>query len=417
MNKFSISRRDMMIRCGAAGVAALCTDLAFSQSAERLPHVRTLTRGPKHHWFGYYDKFEFDPTDRYVLGNEVEFEHRSPLPEDEIRVGMVDTKDGDRWIDLGSTKAWCWQQGCMLQWIPGTKSEVIWNDRSSDGFVSHILDVQTNKKRTIPHPIYTISPNGKFALAPDFSRLHDVRPGYGYAGIPDPHADELMPKETGLYCVDLESAEQTMLFSFAEIAAFGKPKHPMQDAKHKFNHLLFNPDGSRFVFLHRWRYPNGVRLSRMITAKPDGSDLRVLDDNGLTSHFLWKDNAHILAWSNQPSYGPALYLFEDGTSNVEVVGQNKIKADGHVNFLPGGEWIVDDTYPDADRNQEVFLYHTPTDHRVSLGKFKSPPPYTGEWRCDTHPRVSRNGRMLVIDSPHTGEGRQLHLIDLSSALS
>lgn len=405
-----------MLGCSAAGLAGLCAHREASSANETKPHVRTITRGPKHHWFGYYDKFQFDPTDRYVLGMEVGFEHRSPQPEDEIRVGMVDIQEGDRWIDLGGTKAWCWQQGCMLQWVPGRNSEVIWNDRDANGFVSHILDVATNKQRTIPHPIYTLSPNGTTALAPDFSRLHDLRPGYGYAGRPDPHADELAPKNTGLYLIDLESGDQTMLFSFAEIAEFGTPKHSMQDAKHSFNHLLFNPDGSRFVFLHRWRYPNGVRLSRMITAKPDGSDRRILDDNGLTSHFLWRDNAHILAWSNQPSHGAALYLFQDGANHVEVVGHNKIKTDGHVNFLPGGNWVVDDTYPDADRNQEVFLYHMPTDRRISLGKFTSPPSYTGEWRCDTHPRVSRNGRMLVIDSPHTGAGRQMHMIDLADVV-
>ena len=34
--------------------------------------MRALTRGPKYHWFGYYDKLQFDPTGRYVLGMEVD---------------------------------------------------------------------------------------------------------------------------------------------------------------------------------------------------------------------------------------------------------------------------------------------------------------------------------------------------------
>src|SRR5262249_14665401 len=114
---------------------------------EKLPPVRALTRGPKHHWFGYYDKLERAPTGRFVLGMEVDFEHRSPRPEDVIKVGMVDLRDHDRWIELGESRAWNWQQGCMLQWLPGSKSEVIWNDRQDDRFVCHILDVQTRKKR------------------------------------------------------------------------------------------------------------------------------------------------------------------------------------------------------------------------------------------------------------------------------
>ena len=51
---------------------------------------------PKHHWFSYYDKLQFDPTGRYALGMEVDFEHRSPRAEDSIRVGLVDLQDNDR---------------------------------------------------------------------------------------------------------------------------------------------------------------------------------------------------------------------------------------------------------------------------------------------------------------------------------
>jgi len=63
--------------------------------------TRFITSGPKHHWFGYYDKLEFDPSGRYVLSNEVSFEGRSPNENDVIKVGMIDTEDGDKWIELG----------------------------------------------------------------------------------------------------------------------------------------------------------------------------------------------------------------------------------------------------------------------------------------------------------------------------
>ena len=89
-----------------------------------LPPVRTITKGPKFHWFGYYDKLQFDPTCRYVLGMEVDFEHRAPRPDDAIKIGMVDLEENDRWIELGESRAWCWQQGCMLQWLPGSKTRL-----------------------------------------------------------------------------------------------------------------------------------------------------------------------------------------------------------------------------------------------------------------------------------------------------
>jgi hypothetical protein len=416
MNDLNLSRREMLTRCSAVGLAVMCLNTKASEVSATAPNVRVITHGPKHHWFGYYDKFEFDPTDRYVLGMEVDFEHRSPKPTDEIRIGMVDLQDNDRWIDLGSTTAWCWQQGCMLQWIPGSASEVIWNGREADHYVSHVLDVKTHRQRTIPHPIYALSPDGKTALTIDFRRIADVRPGYGYVGFPDPFADDLAPKDTGIFRIDLETGKSELIISIADVVRLGTILNPAPGIKHHMYHLLFNPDGSRFAFLHRWLYPNGKRLSRLFTAKPDGTDLHILDENGLASHFIWRDKSHILSWASRPSDGPALYLFKDETSNAQVVAKNVITADGHCNYLPGGEWIVDDTYPNADRLQEVFLYNPTTSRRISLGSFPSPAPYTGEWRCDTHPRISRDGRMLVIDSPHEREGRQLHLIDLREVL-
>jgi len=382
---------------------------------ENLPPARAISNGPKFHWFGYYDKLQFDPACRYALGMEVNFEHRSPKPNDVINIGMVDLMDNDRWIQLGETRAWGWQQGCMLQWRPGSKNEIIWNDRQLDRFVSHILNVKNRKKRTLPHPFYTISPDGRIAVAPDFRRIQDMRPGYGYAGLPDPHADDTAPKDSGIFRLDLETGKQDLIISIADIAKFGQIPGEPKDAKHYFNHLLFNTAGSRFIFLHRWR-SSGQRSfgTRMLTAKSNGTDIRVLDDYGHTSHFIWRDTRHILAWAWQPSHGNAFYHYEDGKRNVKVVGKGVMTQNGHCSYLPGNKWILNDTYPDKERKQHVYLYNVETCQKILLGQFYSPPQYKGEWRCDTHPRFSPDGRSVVIDSPHGGNGRQMYLIDISA---
>ena len=321
--------------------------------------VRQITKGPHFHWFGYYDKLQFDPTGRYLLSNEVTFERRSPLASDSIRVGLIDTADRDRYTDLGASAAWNWQQGCMLQWIPGSKTDVIWNDRLDGQFVSHILNVKTGKKRTLPSPVYTLSPDGKWGITCDFRRLNDVRPGYGYAGLPDPNFDKRIPDDIGIWRVDLATGKRTLLISVADAAAIPYPGGYSNNAKHWFNHLLISPDGARFIFLHRWRGDKeGKSFStRLFTANAQGKELYVTDPHGKTSHFIWRDPSHILAWAWHPSKGDKFYLYKDRTDQVEAIGPDVMTVNGHCTYLnrDNNRWILNDTYPDKERNQNVYL--------------------------------------------------------------
>ncbi len=375
--------------------------------------MRPVTAGPKFHWFGYYDKWQFDPSDRYALGMAVDFEGRSPRPDDEIALGIIDLQDGDRWSEIGRTQAWCWQQGCMLQWRPGSAREVLWNAREGDAFVCRVLDVDSGRSRTLPRAVYSLSPDGKTAVCADFRRIQDMRPGYGYAGLPDPNAGVLAPDDVGIWAQDMDTGASELIVSVAQIAALPYPHGDLSAAKHYFNHLLFSPDGTRFIFLHRWRFGDGPFHTRMLTAAVDGTDVRVVDDYGKTSHFIWRDPAHILAWSWHPSAENAFYLYGDGDGQVEPVGQGAMRVNGHCTYLPGGRWVLNDTYPLGEaRTQELYLYDVASDRRVELGALMAPAEYTDEWRCDLHPRANRAGTQVMVDSAHAG-GRQMYLLDVS----
>lgn len=418
----------------AAGVAGLLlaprgrrleASSSESSGSENYPPIRTLTRGPSHHWFGYYDKLQFDPSNRYVLAGQVGFEHRTPRATDTIRVGMVDTARNDAWVEIGSSRAWGWQQGCMLQWRPGTSSEVLWNDREGERYVCRSLDVVSGKRRTFPMPIYTLSPDGRFALTANFSRIQAMRPGYGYVGLPDPHGDDLAPKDSGVFRMDLETGATTLVLPLAEIARIPFKGAVLEERWHYFNHILVAPDSQRFIVLHRFRprdkesgRPSGRYDTRMVTANVDGSDVFVLDPSGHTSHFIWQDAQHVCMWTRPEGKQGGFYLFRDRTRAVESVGAGVMTQNGHNTYVPGtnNEWILNDTYPGKDRRQRPYLFHVPTARRVELGAFYSPRQYRGEWRCDTHPRSSADGRWVSIDSPHGGRGRQVHLIDVGEII-
>jgi len=426
-----ISRRTAL----KTGLAALTGTLllkpgfmnARSSSSSNSFPVRAITKGPNFHWFGYYDKLQFDPSGRYVLGMETNFEHRSPTDSDEIRIGMIDLQDNDRWIDLGASRSWGWQQGCMLQWVPGSANEIIWNDREDGQFVSHIVDIKTGKKRTLPKAIYALSPGGKWAIGTEFSRIQNLRPGYGYAGVDDPYEQVKAPKEIGLYRIDLKNGKHKLLFTLADLANIPHNGNSVVDNFHWFNHLLVNTDGTRFTFLHRWRPERTDRqimaargfVTRMFTASAKGDDLYCIDPSGFTSHFIWKDPSHINAFTQPAGQPQGFYILEDKTGKFERIGAEKMPVNGHQTYLPqrnGQEWILCDNYANArNRNQTPYLYHVPTDRRINLGDFPLPEAYKGEWRCDLHPRFSHDGKKVCIDSPHGGNGRQLYLIDIEQA--
>ena len=388
--------------------------------------IRQLTRGPGFHWFSYYDKLQFDPSGRYLLDMCVDFEGRQPRPDDVVRLGMIDTEDGDRYVDLeATTTAWCWQQGCMLQWLPGSDCEVLWNDRDDDRYVTRIMNVKTGARRTIPMPIYTVAPDGRYAYTADFRRINDMRPGYGYAGPTDPHAEQLAPEESGIWRVDLKTGRSELICSIARAAAVpipaDDPYYPQADmprSKHYFNHLLVNTDGTRIEFLHRWRSYGSSRSwkTRMFTVAPDGTDLRTVVDAGMTSHFIWRDPHHILAWSRHKSRGSGFYLFDERDATARRIETSHMPSDGHCNYLRGSaaDWIVNDTYPRGkDRLRELYLYHMPTGRRVDIGKFHAAAGYDGYWRVDLHPRVSPCGTKIVIDSCHNNQGRQQFILDVA----
>jgi hypothetical protein len=414
--------------CAQNGIPKSTTEIpGLSKSTLHVP-ARVITGEPGYHWFGYYDKLQFDPTNRFVLSMRTNFEGRSPGPEDEITIGMVDIRNNDKWIEHGKSKAWGWQQGCMLQFVPGTDSLVIWNDRIDGKFVSHLYNIYTNEEKILPFAIYALSPDGIHAVTTDFERIQDTRPGYGYAGIPDPNHDKLAPENAGIYLCNLQTGEKKLIISYRQMVEMptlsdDAANKDRATQKNWFNHILFNPDGSRFIFLHRWRSPSkrnvGGFATLMYTSDLKGEDIRLVDPSNYTSHFIWKDEKHIAAWTRQPSHGPGFYVFTDGKlEETYVLNQEKMPVNGHNTYIPGKpEWILNDTYPDKNRLQHVYLYNTDTNERVPLGDFYLPIEYKGEWRCDTHPRASNDGKMVCIDCPLENGGRQLIILDISKIIN
>jgi hypothetical protein len=295
----------------------------------------------------------------------------------------------------------------------------MWNDREADRFVARVCDVTSGATRTLPRAVYTLAPDGRWGVGHDFARLNHCRPGYGYPGIEDPQADVPAPADSGIWRIDVASGESELLVTLEELAGFERSTENLQQETHYVNHLLISPDGSRIEFLHRW-YPSprrgeGEYKTRMLTMDQAGGDLRLVDDTGDASHFIWDDPEHLLVACSATTEKRALHRIAWRDRKAEVVDTaNLPQPNGHVTLLPGtnGRWLLTD---DCGSTRAVYLHDRESGRVITVAQgLLSGGPYHGEDRIDLHPRSDRLGRQVVIDSGHEGQGRQIHLLDIGA---
>ncbi len=374
--------------------------------------IRAVTSGPRHHFFGYYDKSPWDFSGRWILGLETTFMDRPPTEHDVATIGLIDTARGNAWRPVAETRAWNWQQGCMLQWLDGGRGgEIIFNDRRDGELVARIVHPDAGRERVLGRPVYGVNAAGTHAVSLNFARLHHQRPGYGYAGVDDPWRREDEPAEDGLHAMDLATGQSRLILSIAAAAAFQR-RPEFTGRVHRFNHAQFSHDGRRFACLHRCKTPNQeVGDTRLLTLNLDGSALRSLSDHGLVSHYDWRGSDAILAWARRDGLGDHYFLFPDGSGSAQRVGDGVLTCDGHCSFSPDGEWVLTDTYPDTTQHRTLLLYRWATGERIDIGRFHAPP-LDWQIRCDLHPRWSPDGRQVCVDSIHEGS-RQIYVVDVS----
>lgn len=247
-------------------------------------------------------------------------------------------------------------------------------------------------------------PDGSFAIGSDFACWGHMRAGYGYVGVTDPYEDELAPAGSTIYRMDLDTGEVKDLFDLATIAALPHPTQDLSTAKHFFSVIQVSDSAQRFLFFHRWML--GGMGTRVFTSSVDGADLRVLTHDWGLSHMDWNGDDDVLIYAiGRGSYD--LFADEPGGGYASTL---LFQRNGHQSYLPGYDWLLTDTYPDARHNQHVYLYDILGDEIFVLGSFFAPAGYVGEHRCDLHPRLSPDSTKAVIDSVHDG-GRQMYLVD------
>ncbi len=375
-----------------------------------------------HHFFGYYGITPWDSTHRYHLALETDFHTHRPTPTDTATVGLIDRETGT-FTPYAETAAFNLQQGSMLHWLPsanrthtgeGTDAEAddefTFNDWEDGTLVSRILNPETGRTRTIQGAIAAVSPTGSQAIGLNYGRMAHCRPVVGYATDTDPDAVIDQPTDDGLYALNLRTGESELILSIADvIGASGAEQASGRRAW--FNHVLFNTDGTRLLFFCRVRAEKG-HLTSLWTVNPDGTDLALqIPFGSKVSHFDWRDTSRILV-SSDITGEMGFVEFSDGAGDFTPLGAGVLPSDGHASFSPDREWLLCDTYPrGTERLAQLMLYNIAENRKVVLGEFHHPAAFTGDIRCDLHPRWSPDGKKITFDSVHDGS-RQIYLLEL-----
>ncbi|KAF0675883.1 hypothetical protein [Profundibacterium mesophilum] len=391
--------------------------------------VTQLTFGSdagRFHAHSYYDIPVMNPEGSMLVGFETRFTGRHPEPGDAVGIGIVETDRPGSWREIGTSTAWSWQQGPMAQFVPGAR-EIAWNERGADGFAARLHDIASGTSRSLSRPLYAIAPDGRSGLSVNMTRLDTLRPGYGYAALPEAGAEAVrarLPEDDGVWRVPLDGAATELLLPLARAAEFLMSQLPLRERlRHRmaryhywFNHVKIAPGGTRFTVKLRWRRLSGGWNGTQgvsLTCGMDGRDLRLLA--AATSHVLWLDDRRLYFYDERRRDMP---IFEDRAPRGHRVGQlgaGVITANVHLRHLPPGP-------PPPGKLPPRILFDTPYSEEVSLlemgteggavplriDSFSGHVPARGAFRCDLHPCPDASGQRIALSSMRDG-GRQIYI--------
>jgi len=128
-----------------------------------------------HYFFGYYDLQPYDKSGKYHLTHRVKFADRLPLDSDICEIGVIEINSG-RFIKVGETTAWNFQQGAFLNWFSDTS--VVYNTFINGELRAVVKDLNGETIKVISRPLASLSEDKKWGLSINFARIFSFRPGY-----------------------------------------------------------------------------------------------------------------------------------------------------------------------------------------------------------------------------------------------
>ena len=174
-------------------------------------------------------------------------------------------------------------------------------DSNAGSYQSVLRSVEGELIEAFDQPLQAIV-SSDFFLSLNYRRLHTLRPDYGYRNLPCMSLSELLDHDTdGIWLTSYKTRSSTLIISLASVIQQA-PYRIYPQSLHLFNHIIVNPSGDSFVFLHRF-FHKGVRFDYMWHYSLSSGILKFLPSFGLVSHYCWLDFSKLLVYmSNSNSH-------------------------------------------------------------------------------------------------------------------
>lgn len=347
-------------------------------------------------FYGYYDRSP--ENDGKILFHEMQSDEKS------VRIIVENIINGEEKV-IAQTPAFNWQMGARAIWID--EDTISYNDFDGEKYVCRWFSLSKNHiVKAFNKPLQDYK-GGDFFLGVNYQRLRSYAKEYAYYCLPEMTKSEYDDYEhDGIWKVDVNTGEINLLLSIAEILKYEHIDR-FDKGKHFLNHIMMSPDGSSFIFIHRY-YVNGVRYDRLMFY--DFKQLKVLMNERIQSHYCWLDDTNIFGYGEYE--GKRSFNAINVKTGV-VTKHEKLTAkhprDGHPTVYE--DWIVIDDYPNLSRMQPMIAYNYKTKEIKWLGEFYHDLKHKEYNRCDLHPRFSKDGSRIYLDTIYSGK-RELVMLNV-----
>lgn len=411
-------------------------------------------------WFGYYNYDTLNHDQTKMLCNRADFDGVEIQKGMTIELGYYDIYS-KKWKNIGKTDSFNWQQGAMMQWLPGEGNEydIIFNSSNNNRLIAKIHNIKSGKTREINWPIYAITPDGKKSIALNLERSYWCR-AYHYQSVANDKYNVRVSDDDGIFEIDLMENAIKRIIKIQDIINVDYRSN-FDNYKHWIEHIMINPSGTKFVFLHRFSPIDNILSyqTRILIANIDGSNLQVIDDweKCRWSHFGWKNDNDFTIYCYTANNKLAVYdnLINSTTIDAQntrytdilkslllkviklipksirkkikgqtsyyqlyttdSVGNYKLTEewkntffyiDGHPSFTKDGRYMITDTYPDSKQYQSLIIFDTITKKGIVVGKFFASL-MGNPASCDLHPKLCNDNKHIVIDTAYENKHKMI----------